>query len=445
MLHRQQWGIAVTFGPECIAVSEDIMPRLTRQELYDLIWSTPMTKLAESFGVSDVGLAKICDRHRVPKPPRGYWAKKEAGKPVKQTIFVQVDDPLLDHIIIEAHDRIPEPVREIIAHRRVERKAARSARPRGAATPAETESIADPHPAIQATAMALRKAKPSERGVVEAIGPGLCGISIGVKSVERIISLLDRLARVCDARGMCLVPRERQLAAAIGPDEATFEITEKTRQVPHVMTSAEVAAERRRHKRNERIARGIYWNDDYILEPPPPKFDTVRTGQLGVRVFGWGDRIRRSWNDGKTQTLETLFDEFVDGLEAHIVAKRLRREERERAEAEYRELERRRSLAKERRDRENERNRLLNRLMRAKRQVTQLKEWLATYEHVGTLSGDAALNRMFEWARARLAALEASLEPTKLVEELAAMNLFPEIDELHDPLGDPPAERDDWL
>ena len=124
------------------------MPTLTRQELYDLVWSTPMTKLAESFGISDVGLAKICDRHRVPKPPRGYWAKKEAGKRVKQTIFVEVDDPLLDHIIIEAHDRIPEPARKIIAQRRAERKAARPARSEGTATPAETESITDPHPAI---------------------------------------------------------------------------------------------------------------------------------------------------------------------------------------------------------------------------------------------------------------------------------------------------------
>jgi len=43
-----------------------------------------MSKLAESFGISDVGLSKICDRHRVPTPPRGYWAKNEAGKPVSQ-------------------------------------------------------------------------------------------------------------------------------------------------------------------------------------------------------------------------------------------------------------------------------------------------------------------------------------------------------------------------
>lgn len=53
----------------------------TRQEMYDLVWSTPIQKLAEQFGLSDRGLAKTCLRHQVPVPGRGYWAKMEAGQP----------------------------------------------------------------------------------------------------------------------------------------------------------------------------------------------------------------------------------------------------------------------------------------------------------------------------------------------------------------------------
>ena len=53
---------------------------VTREELYQLVWQTPMNRLAEEFGVSGNGLAKICDRLDVPYPSRGYWAKKEAGK-----------------------------------------------------------------------------------------------------------------------------------------------------------------------------------------------------------------------------------------------------------------------------------------------------------------------------------------------------------------------------
>lgn len=55
---------------------------VTREELYRQVWETPMNRLAVQYGISGNGLAKICDRLKVPYPPRGYWAKKEAGKPV---------------------------------------------------------------------------------------------------------------------------------------------------------------------------------------------------------------------------------------------------------------------------------------------------------------------------------------------------------------------------
>jgi hypothetical protein len=43
-----------------------------------------MREIAPEFGISDVGLAKLCKRSKIPFPHRGYWAKKRAGKPVDQ-------------------------------------------------------------------------------------------------------------------------------------------------------------------------------------------------------------------------------------------------------------------------------------------------------------------------------------------------------------------------
>jgi hypothetical protein len=60
-------------------------PALTRQQVYDLIWSEPVRKLASRFGVSDVAVAKLCRNHDIPLPPRGYWAKLAAGKKVTRT------------------------------------------------------------------------------------------------------------------------------------------------------------------------------------------------------------------------------------------------------------------------------------------------------------------------------------------------------------------------
>lgn len=53
---------------------------LTREQLYELVWSTPVLKLAEQFGVSNVAIAKRCRRLAIPRPTRGYWAKLEFGK-----------------------------------------------------------------------------------------------------------------------------------------------------------------------------------------------------------------------------------------------------------------------------------------------------------------------------------------------------------------------------
>jgi len=50
--------------------------RISRKDLYELIWSEPMTTLAQRFGISDVGLAKVCRRSDIPAPPRGFLGRK---------------------------------------------------------------------------------------------------------------------------------------------------------------------------------------------------------------------------------------------------------------------------------------------------------------------------------------------------------------------------------
>ncbi len=418
------------------------MSTLTRRELYDLVWSTPMVKLAEQFGLSDVGLTKICDRHRVPTPPRGYWAKKEAGKQVKQPLFAEAADPILNRIEITAsRDRLPEPVRKILDQRRAERKQLRAARPKAVMQPAPFTPVAEPHPAIRATAKSLRSAKP-KADIVAAIGPGLCGISVGIDSVERIIFVLDRLARACEARHLSFAPENNRMSVAVEKDSVTFEIKERTKQVPHVLTDAEIAAEERRRKQLERPNYGLSrWDDFEAFAPRPPEFDTARTGAFGLEIHGWGSGLRRSWWDGKTQTLETMIDQIVDGFEAHIAAAKHRREQNERAEAERQELARRRGLVKARRDRESNRKSLISKLMRTERQAAQLRDWISSYERRSRAEPNAELLRMMGWARDRLSSLEAIIDPGKVATELRERKLFPEVDELHDPLGDPPESR----
>lgn len=57
---------------------------LSREKLYELVWSIPVMAAAERFGLTGNGLKKICSRLSVPVPPRGYWARIQAGQTVRK-------------------------------------------------------------------------------------------------------------------------------------------------------------------------------------------------------------------------------------------------------------------------------------------------------------------------------------------------------------------------
>jgi hypothetical protein len=55
---------------------------LSRQELYELVWTSPMQHLARQY-LSDVGLAKACRHMKIPLLGRGYRRQKETGHLVR--------------------------------------------------------------------------------------------------------------------------------------------------------------------------------------------------------------------------------------------------------------------------------------------------------------------------------------------------------------------------
>jgi hypothetical protein len=55
---------------------------VTPNDLWAFAWSAPMRDLAAKVGISDVGLKKLLASVGVAAPPRGYWNKLQAGKPV---------------------------------------------------------------------------------------------------------------------------------------------------------------------------------------------------------------------------------------------------------------------------------------------------------------------------------------------------------------------------
>jgi hypothetical protein len=73
--------LPIAAGPVVLPKPEGFRNRhyFKREALYELVWTAPVSEVAERLGVSDVALAKLCRGAGIPIPYRGYWAKMNAG------------------------------------------------------------------------------------------------------------------------------------------------------------------------------------------------------------------------------------------------------------------------------------------------------------------------------------------------------------------------------
>ena len=56
-----------------------------REKLYEEVWSEPVMKVAERYGVSGVAIAKTCKKMHIPVPGRRYWNKVQSGQKLEKT------------------------------------------------------------------------------------------------------------------------------------------------------------------------------------------------------------------------------------------------------------------------------------------------------------------------------------------------------------------------
>lgn len=163
------------------------MLNITRTELLSLIWSKSTTKLAEEFGVSDVAIAKWCKKMEVPKPPRGYWAKLQAGKAVPQK-------PKLKRLTKEGVSRIT-------IHRQstTTQKTNSPSVPRNAVVPG---SLDEPHYLVGITRNGLRRGKTDYRKILHSNNKKQLDIQVSRNQVDRACLVFDSLIKTLAKEGI---------------------------------------------------------------------------------------------------------------------------------------------------------------------------------------------------------------------------------------------------
>lgn len=78
---------------------DNISPRikiLTRQELYELVWSKPITSLANELDIPGRVIREVCKKHEIPTPKQGHWMKLKHSKLTPKTPLPQKDNEVIE-------------------------------------------------------------------------------------------------------------------------------------------------------------------------------------------------------------------------------------------------------------------------------------------------------------------------------------------------------------
>jgi hypothetical protein len=328
---------------------------MKRSELYALVWERPMIHVAKHFGISDVGLRKICVKHDIPTPPLGYWAKLAHGKKVLQPPLPPLKPDIQDQIYLTV--RPLNDVPESVVQAQIEARE-REALPKNQIR-VPTERPEKLHQCATAVEKTLRKAKPDHEGFIRCSVRGIPSVKIGPGSLERTVLLIDTFMKALLARGYSFEDREDGLGIVVENETFAFSVYETKDKKAYEPKPDDI---KRQAEYDERRKRYPEW---YPAKTVWPTWDHFPSGRLCVEMwdptqYRWngGDVVGR-WYDRGSKKVEDQFGSVMVALAAALALVKHRRAEAEKkARIEAEEAETRRK-EKARREREKGRREFL--------------------------------------------------------------------------------------
>lgn len=370
------------------------MHTISREKLYEQVWAKPMTKVAADFGVTSTALKKTCDRHKIPTPDRGYWAKLEHGKPVRKRMLPRLTDTRLDRVRINgsALESLPEAVRKAGTEARERLESMNLPEP-AAATALIGSEVKEPS-ILRPTRRAISKARPDTQGFKTSQGGGIVPLKIAQGSIDRALHLLSRLFALAETEGYRPKASDTGLDLAAEDTAIAFGVEERPRKTPHEPTPAEL-------KRKEDNLR---WGNSRAAWP---QFDYSPSGRLSIVIHAnsWSG-LRRTYSDGKTQSVEAMLPEIVAGLAEHAALLRERRRAAEERERQHREAEARHKREEAFSAREKRRLEFIDAIHEQLLERSKLAAVLAHLES-SAVTGENRAKSISAWIRRRIQQIDA--------------------------------------
>lgn len=295
-----------------------------RDSLYEEVWATPMAKLAKKYGISDVGLAKVCRKLAIPVPGRGYWAKKEAGQTVQKLPLPALKEP------VRLYKPTPKPEPPKIEEYTTPDERAQVAKvtERDAQLILKRGSMS--HPLIVQARDILGRSTRDGHDLLWTDEPCL-EISVSKAALPRALRLAAGLITALEEEGFKIAVKKghKEKATATLHNQAIgFTIVEKIDHIPLASPPKGGVLQR-------------------VLTYAGTPHEQKPSGRLGLQIWQPWNASPKRWNDGKTRTLEDLLPEIVAAFLRIALAGKAADEKREaeKAEAERLAAERARKAA----------------------------------------------------------------------------------------------------
>jgi len=361
--------------------------KITRQSLYEEVWGEPVSKVAPRYGISGVALGKVCRKYKIPLPPRGYWAKVNAGhSPKKPPLpaskkFDNCSLPLSRSPTHDPHSSDQPLKKALTAQERV-----------GFIDVAE--ELQSPHPLIRAASTRLRRKTgwDNYKGLRSAPRE-VFHFEVTRGALDRALLIGDALIKAFERQGLKVwVNAEKNLTfLSLGETALALSISEHVTRTKHEITAAEQKAiDRWRRSPNRWGIGGGY--------PSPPDFDYHPTGKLTISI---GAYPSRSWGDTPKTSLEKRLHQVVAGALDLIEEYRIHAEKQERRRRAWREAKDRYDRQIARRKHEQSQVERLKVNAAKWQEAERLRQYIEAVERSATRNGklDEELSDWLSWAR----------------------------------------------
>jgi hypothetical protein len=306
------------------------LTKIFRDQLYADVWQTPMWKLAPKYGLSDRGLAKICEKMNIPRPPRGYWVRQEFG-------------------YIKDHPKLPPADENTILTYELNENSIKLLKSETESP--EIESIIkyeySPNHRIGVT-KTLSSPHPITKKVLDRIGnrpPNYLDLHNFLNLIRVTPKNLKRGLRITDTF-LKAVGKRNYINVIENEDKVFFELLGSKVQI-----KVFEQLKRRNHTPDK--------NKKYDFHADR-KYDYLPTNQFTLEINEWASLgLRKKWQESEKKSIEELFHPFLIGLARYAQALTEYNYEREREWARRRAEEGRRKELELEKQREQERLRQL--------------------------------------------------------------------------------------